>query len=406
MSDSSPAVVDVVIIGAGIAGLWLALRLERAGRTVALIEAHAIGSGQTSASQGIIHGGTKYALTNRLTGASESIRAMPARWKAALAGEGEIDLTGAAVLSPCQHLFSAEALASRVATFFAARVMQNRARTTPRARRPAFLAPPSFRGSVYELDEIVLDLPSVVALLAQRLRGPALLVQRDGLRFDAAHRDAMTVLIEHERGRARIEAGRVVCAAGRGNEALLAGAGLDAGAAQRRPLHMVMARGAIEHPIFAHCLGAGPRPRFTITSHDWSSDSQRVWYIGGEVAESGVKRSCLEQIAFARDEVARVLPWLNLEGLEWEAFLIDRAERAQPGGVRPDEPTILEQGPLIFAWPTKLAFAPLLADLIVERVERAGAACEADLAPLIGWPRPPLAQPPWKEPRPWHTFDR
>lgn len=79
MSDSFDATVDVVIIGAGVAGLWLALRLERAGRSVALLEAHAAGAGQTAASQGIIHGGTKYALTNRLTGASESIRAMPAR---------------------------------------------------------------------------------------------------------------------------------------------------------------------------------------------------------------------------------------------------------------------------------------------------------------------------------------
>ena len=53
---------DVVIIGAGIAGLWLHNRLNQMGFHAILLENDTIGNAQTLSSQGIIHGGAKYAL--------------------------------------------------------------------------------------------------------------------------------------------------------------------------------------------------------------------------------------------------------------------------------------------------------------------------------------------------------
>ena len=66
---------DVLIVGGGIAGLWLNARLRQQGYNTLLIEQQSLGGAQTVKSQGIIHGGTKYALQGALTGSSEIGRA-------------------------------------------------------------------------------------------------------------------------------------------------------------------------------------------------------------------------------------------------------------------------------------------------------------------------------------------
>src|SRR5262245_14630974 len=92
-SDSSKqAIWDIVILGGGVAGLWLLNRLRAAGYAAVLLERAALGQGQSIASQGMIHGGMKYALGGTLTGASESIADMPAHWQRCLRGEGDVDL--------------------------------------------------------------------------------------------------------------------------------------------------------------------------------------------------------------------------------------------------------------------------------------------------------------------------
>ncbi|HRJ12593.1 MAG TPA: FAD-dependent oxidoreductase, partial [Alphaproteobacteria bacterium] len=58
--------LDALILGGGIAGLWLARRLQLAGYRVVLLENQKLGGGQTLASQGIIHGGLKYALLGQV----------------------------------------------------------------------------------------------------------------------------------------------------------------------------------------------------------------------------------------------------------------------------------------------------------------------------------------------------
>lgn len=69
--------VDIVIIGGGIAGLWLLNRLSNSGYNALLFEQDKLGGGQSIASQGMIHGGIKYALGGMLTGSSEAIADMP-----------------------------------------------------------------------------------------------------------------------------------------------------------------------------------------------------------------------------------------------------------------------------------------------------------------------------------------
>ena len=62
------------------------------------------------------------------------------------------------------------------------------------------------------------------------------------------------------------------------------------------------------YPLYAHCISTDIVPRLTVTSHP-TDDDQWVWYLGGDIAESGVKRDSDEQIARAKKEVEKLLPW-------------------------------------------------------------------------------------------------
>ena len=82
---------DIAIIGGGIAGLWLLNRLRQLGYSAYLLESKALGAGQTNKSQGIIHGGMKYALQGVMTDATQAIADMPAVWEECLKGQGAVD---------------------------------------------------------------------------------------------------------------------------------------------------------------------------------------------------------------------------------------------------------------------------------------------------------------------------
>ena len=92
--------LDVVIFGGGAAGLWLLDTLVRRNYSVLLLEAHALGSGQTVAAQGIIHGGLKYTLDGLFNRSADAIRAMPDLWRDCLAGDAFPLLTQTLVRAP------------------------------------------------------------------------------------------------------------------------------------------------------------------------------------------------------------------------------------------------------------------------------------------------------------------
>ena len=109
---------DIVIVGGGIAGLWLLNRLRQQKFTAILLESDVLGGGQTHKSQGIIHSGMKFAAGG-FNKAATAIADMPALWASCLRGEGEIDLKAVPLLSPKQYLWSPQTLAGKVAGFLA-----------------------------------------------------------------------------------------------------------------------------------------------------------------------------------------------------------------------------------------------------------------------------------------------
>ncbi len=367
---TSPHHCDVAIFGGGVAGLWLLASLRHAGWDAVLFESGRVGEGQTRHAQGIIHGGTKYALAGKLTASSEAIAAMPARWRASLAGEAWPDLTGVRVLSTHQYLWSTRSPGSRLAGFFASRLMRGRTHRLDPQDYPEAFRHADFRGQIYALDEPVIDTASLLDRLAALSPGCIHHYAADSLRFD----DATHFELRLRSGEARRHsARRVVFAAGAGNAELLARAGREGPAMQLRPLKMVMARGQLPGDLFAHCLGASVNPRLTITSHR-DAAGEVVWYLGGQLAEEGVARSDGAQIDHARAELRAVLPWLSLDGVEWATLDIDRAEPRQARGRRPDDAFVAEEDGILTVWPTKLALAPRAADQLMSLLAGAGLA--------------------------------
>ena len=380
---------DVLIVGGGVAGLWLNARLRKQGFATVLVEKAALGGGQSVKSQGIIHGGTKYALSGALTGASEAIADMPRRWREALAGNGELDLSGVRLLSDAHYLWSPGTLAGNLTSFFASKAVRSRVGQVKGDELPPALQHPTFKGKVYRLSELVLDVPSLIARLAE-LAGDSLLAAEQveplyegndlvGLRVDGRE----------------IHAQRIVFSAGGGTAELLAALGLQQPAMQRRPLHMVMVKAPTLKPLYAHCLGGGTKPRITVTSHP-AADGEWVWYLGGDLAEAdGVARDEVSQIAAAKKELADLMPWIDLSAAQWATLRIDRAEPAQSSLARPDNAFLTEQGRLLVGWPTKLALSPDFSDRVEAALARDGIR-PGQHPTLPELPRPPLTGPFWE----------
>ncbi len=386
---------DVLVVGGGVAGLWLNARLRRAGYSSLLVESGVLGGGQSLKSQGIIHGGAKYALHGALTGASEAIADMPRRWREALAGNGELDLSGVRVLSEAHYLWSPGSLAGNLTSFFASKAVRGRVDQVKGDQLPPALQHPRFKGKVYRLAELVLDVPSLIAQLAE-LAGDSLL---GGQRIEPIEENGKLLGLRVD-GR-DIRAQRVVFIAGAGNQELLARLNLAQPAMQRRPLHMVLVKAPTLKPLYAHCLGGGSKPRLTITSHP-AADGQWVWYLGGDLAEAdGVARDEAAQIGAAQKELHELLPWVELSRAQWATLRVERAEPQQSGLARPDNAFLAEQGNLLVGWPTKLALAPDFADRVFAALERDGilpggkSADEKSADEAL--PRPPLGQPLWEE---------
>ena len=361
---------DVVVIGGGIAGLWLFRTLNLKGYKAVLLENNTLGGGQTTKSQGIIHGGTKYTLSGNLTKASQCIAGMPDRWRKALAGEGEFDLSATKILSSHQYLWSSGGLGSRLTSFFASKALRGRVDQLKPDQHPAIFQHQGFKGKVYQLNEIVLDINTTIQALVAGFEDRCIKVDWNyNTRLVVENGSIKTIEIQQGGELFQLQASRYVTTAGEGTAELMAQWGISEPRMQVRPLHMVMVKHRHPEPIFAHCIGTKPVPRITVTTHP-TDDGQWVWYLGGEIAEEGVKRSPEELIAIAKRELKALLPWANMEDSEWATLRVNRAEPKQTSLLRPDAAFCQEANNGVVTWPTKLALAPNLSDEVIKILDK------------------------------------
>lgn len=374
--------VDVVIVGAGIAGLWLGNLLARRGLSLAICEAGALGGAQTAASQGIVHSGLKYALDGRANRAAKALAAMPDRWRACLAGRGEIDLRGVPVLARHMHLFAPNANAAVRALFSGPLAGQCRP-------LDAEATPPYQRGVLAAIDDFVLSAPALTRRLGERLLARVIpaSVAPDAL---VAGPQGIAAVATPQ---ARISAQAFVFAAGGGNEALARRAGFADARMARRPLRQTSVRLRARQSVFAHCLRSGEGADgamavdMTITSHD------DALYIGGQVAEDGAARGHAEQVAVVRRLLTQAFPAIDLSGARFGTHRLVRAE--PPPGC--DDALAVRRGNCVFCWPLKLSLAPRLGDLAMALLSdlrpRPNAWAGHRTRPKLPWAQPPFCDP-------------
>jgi glycerol-3-phosphate dehydrogenase len=385
---------DIAIIGGGIAGLWCLNHLRGQGYSAILFEQEALGGYQTIGSQGMIHGGVKYALAGAWSGSSATISAMPAIWRQCLAGRGKVDLRGCRVLSEDFYLWSTAALQSRISSFFASKMLRGRVARVAPTDYPRPLQAADFRGQVYRLADLVLDVPSLVQTLADR---HCEAIFRLDWQHAALRREGQRAVLELPG--CTIAPSQLLLAAGAGNESLLADLDCATPAMQRRPLQQVLVRHEYEEAFYGHCMGGEPSPRLTISSHRDSS-GRPVWYLGGDLSTGAADEEPARLIDRARAELDELLPWIDFGRSEWATLKLDRAEPRQTGLKRPDSAFLarLENTENArVAWPTKLTLCPDLGNELERQLAADGIVPQhrPDLTPLATLSRPPLAVPYW-----------
>ena len=393
--------LDIAIIGGGVAGLWLANRLKTQGFHIALFEHKALGSDQTMASQGMIHGGMKYTLNGMLTGASEAIADMPNHWRACLCGDGDVDLRNTRLLSDHFYLWSGDSISAKLSSFLASIATRGRLDAVPDDRRPPLLRGQEFSGNLYRLADIVIDAHSLVTNLTHHVEHECFLVDSAQTQLKQDDSGKVSLHIQQGDNTFEIHAQRFIFAAGQGNAGLLEQLGVDSPAMQLRPLQQVMVKHSHPFSFFGHCLGAATTPRLTISSHSLNKEEQ-VWYLGGKLAEQGAHLSSAALIESAKAELAELIPWVDFSEAEWATLPISRAEPLQTNFARPDNAFIAAATGctnLLVCWPTKLTLAPNLANQALELLAQAGIVPKAIPTTLElpqFFPKPPIAPTPWE----------
>lgn len=361
---------DILIFGGGIAGLWLLNRLRNAGYSALLLEQDRLGGQESINANGIIHGGLKFGLAAMLRDI-EDLDDMPALWRDCIAGQGDLNLSSVKVLAQHQYIWSEASLAARATTFFASRFITGQVESAEGASRPDILQDSAFSGSVYRLSDLVIDMPSLIQRLASAYKNCIYKVSPQNCHIETDDRHNTTAVFITAAGLEplRIHPERVILAGGQGNAALLDDLGRREPAMERRTVHMTLLKRPQLPSFHAHCLGTSRNPRLTITTHP-TRDGEKVWYIGGEVADEGALRDERLQIEKVQKELKELLPWVDLRGGRYKTVKLDRILPAGDHFFRPDHAFVEQHGNNIVAWPCKITLAPNLGRQLLALLEK------------------------------------
>ncbi len=391
---------DIVIVGAGIAGLWTFAELRQRGYDVLLLASGGVGGTQTLAAQGIIHSGLKYALTGKVNKLAHSISAMPDVWLDSLRGEGPVDLTAARMAADSQQLLIPGGLVGSMVSGLTKRMLGRDVFEISRGDWPVGLTDTGFNGTAIHMSEPVLDIPSVVRALAGAAPDAVRSVETGNPSTAIGPPVSLLDTTQLDRGilgtpAATINASCFIFTSAEGNHPLARAAKQEGQLkTQHRPLLMGFLKPA-PFDLFVHLVGTSEKPIATITTHTMQT-GERVWYLGGQVAEREKDADPALVLSAIRKASAKYLPDINLADFEFAVYPVDRVEgKSESKGWMPDTPTIHDAGNALYCWPTKLTFAPLLSRMLLPKLEEKGVRPSNTQNDYSALPAADFALPPW-----------
>lgn len=375
---------DIVIFGAGIAGLWTFNRLKSLGYDALLLEKNAIGCGQTIASQGIIHSGLKFSLAGKVNKLAQTISQMPDIWRDALAGNGDVDLRAAHVNANSQHLLIPSGFMGGLTALVTQKALGKHVHTVAKDQWPEELKQSGFKGTCIFMGEPVLDIPSVLRALSAPYMNSIRKISDD----EAAA--PFEFLKKHN-----IVTKRVIFTSAKSNLKIAQNNNHTKGLeTQHRPLLQGMIKNA-PFPLWAHLVGNSDKPVASITSHE-TQDGSLVWYLGGRVAERPKEDDPINVYHDALKAFRDYLPNIDLSAIEWDVLPIDRVEgKSKTDSWMPDTPTIHHTQDALYCWPTKLTFAPMLSDMVLEELQKNNIAPSHKTSDFTSLDNVSITQTPW-----------
>lgn len=375
---------DIVIFGAGIAGLWSFNHLKSIGYDVLLLEKESIGCGQTIASQGIIHSGLKFSLAGKVNSLAKSISAMPQIWKDALEGNGDVDLSAANISAQSQQLLIPSGFMGGLTKLVTKKALGSSVHEIPRDEWSDDIKSSGFKGSVVFMGEPVLDIPSVIRALAEPYKSS---IKQITLEQAAS---PFKFLKENN-----INAKRVIFTGAASNHDIAKTCAQDDGlATQKRPLMQGMMKNA-PFPLYAHLVGKTDKPVASITTHEMN-DATLVWYLGGGVAERAKDTNPDDVYNDIIKAFQSYLPAIDLSNIEWSVLPIDRIEgKSKTDSWMPDTPTIHNTEAALYCWPTKLTFAPMLSNMILKNLKNSNITPSSRQSDFLFLKNAKYTQTPW-----------
>jgi L-2-hydroxyglutarate oxidase LhgO len=383
---------DIVLIGGGIAGLWLLNRLKKEGFSVILLESEKIGGVQTIHSQGVIHSGFKYQNHPEIVA---KLKAMRHEWTAVLQGRGGVNLSKTKISATSQHYWTQNAT---VNADFYNNLLGDDFKKLSKKDFPALLKHSNYTGQVFEAEEMIIDMPSLIRNLYDNYVN-FIFKMNQKTHFYLDEKGGIQSLIL-ENGDS-IEAQFFIFTAGAGNEQFVNDLKINSlrfksmQKMQKRPLHQVVIYKQ-NLPDFNGVCVSPEQNAFTpviITTH-YTKNKQKVWQLGGDIATKGVNRSDKEQILFAKAEMNRLLPNINWSDAHFENFRVDRAEPLQSAAILPTDACVDVCMNAIQVFPVKFALMPEVADKVLSVFKglKINAMCDFKMP---NWGKPDLLKPVW-----------